>query len=89
MTLPILRVIENMAWFESSDGKTYHIFGKDGGVKKAEFFNFPLLGKIPIYSRVRKSGDSGPPITIVSTENNKGFAVPFHQVAARVFKELQ
>ncbi len=87
VNVPILGLIENMAWFEGDDGKIYHIFGKDGGVKEAEFLNIPLLGQIPINIETRERGDSGAPIALVSPEENKVSAA-FHQVAAHIRAKL-
>src|SRR5204862_433887 len=41
VNVPILGLIENMAWFEGDDGKKYHIFGQAGGVREAQSMNVP------------------------------------------------
>lgn len=87
VNVPILGLIENMAWFEGDDGKIYHIFGKDGGVREAEHLNVPLLGQIPINMETRERGDSGAPIALVSPEKNKVSAA-FHRVATSVTSKL-
>jgi ATP-binding protein involved in chromosome partitioning len=61
--VPILGLVENMAWFtpaELPDNK-YFIFGKDGGAKLARELGVPLLGSIPLVQGVRESGDNGSP----------------------------
>ncbi len=63
INVPVLGVIENMAYFtpeELPDNK-YFIFGKDGGKNLAEKFNVPFLGQIPLVQSIRESGDSGLP----------------------------
>lgn len=63
INVPILGVVENMAWFtpeELPDNK-YFIFGKDGGKTLAEKYDVPLLGQIPLVQGIRESGDSGLP----------------------------
>lgn len=63
INVPILGVVENMAYFtpeELPDNK-YFIFGKDGGKNIAEKFDVPLLGQIPLVQGIRESGDSGLP----------------------------
>lgn len=87
VNVPILGLIENMAWFEGDDGKKYPIFGKDGGVKEAEHLNVPLLGQIPISIETRERGDSGAPIALVSPKENKVSAA-FFEVAAHLQKKL-
>src|SRR5688572_13798907 len=50
INVPVLGVIENMAYFtpeELPDNK-YYIFGKDGGKNLSEKHNVPLLGQIPL-----------------------------------------
>jgi ATP-binding protein involved in chromosome partitioning len=66
INVPVLGVIENMAYFtpeELPDNK-YFIFGKDGGKNLAEKFNVPFLGQIPLVQSIRESGDSGLPAVL-------------------------
>jgi len=48
--VPVLGLVENMAWFEPPDmpGRRYHIFGEGGARALAEELNVPLLGELPI-----------------------------------------
>jgi ATP-binding protein involved in chromosome partitioning len=64
--VPILGVIENMAYFtpEELPNNKYFIFGKDGGKNLAEKFGVPLLGQIPLVQSIRESGDSGLPAVL-------------------------
>jgi ATP-binding protein involved in chromosome partitioning len=63
INVPILGVIENMAYFtpEELPNNKYFIFGKDGGKNLADKFGVPLLGQIPLVQSIRESGDSGLP----------------------------
>jgi ATP-binding protein involved in chromosome partitioning len=83
VNVPVLGLIENMAWFECDAGKKYHIFGEGGGVREAEVLNVPLLGQIPIDIATREHGDSGEPVALMAAEKNK-VAAAFHEVAARM-----
>ncbi|MBK1881770.1 Mrp/NBP35 family ATP-binding protein [Luteolibacter pohnpeiensis] len=87
VNVPILGLIENMAWFEGDDGKKYPIFGKDGGVREAEALRVPLLGQIPIDMPTGQRGDAGAPVALVSPEENKVSAA-FHQIAAGLREKL-
>ncbi len=87
VNVPILGLIENMAWFEGDDGKRYPIFGKDGGVKEAAHLNVPLLGQIPIDIETRERGDSGAPVALVSPAVSKVSAA-FHDIAAEIRRKL-
>ncbi len=61
--VPILGVVENMAWFtpkELPDNK-YFIFGQGGGQKLAEMSESIALGQIPLVQGIREAGDAGKP----------------------------
>ena len=66
VNVPILGLIENMAWFTPAElpNNKYYIFGKDGGKKLAEELNIPLLGQIPLVQSIREGGDEGTPIAL-------------------------
>jgi ATP-binding protein involved in chromosome partitioning len=83
VNVPILGLIENMAWFEGDDGKKYYIFGQEGGVREAEYMNVSLLGQIPISIETRERGDNGAPIALVSPDQCK-VSTAFHELAAKV-----
>ena len=64
--VPILGLIENMAWFTPAELPTnrYYIFGKDGGKHLADELQVPLLGQIPLVQSIREAGDEGTPIAL-------------------------
>ena len=66
VNVPILGLIENMAWFTPAElpENKYYIFGKDGGKHLAEELNIPLLGQIPLVQSIREGGDEGTPIAL-------------------------
>ena len=66
INVPILGVIENMAYFTPAElpENKYYIFGKGGARKMAEQFELPFLGEIPIVQSIREGGDSGTPAVI-------------------------
>ena len=59
--VPVLGVIENMAWFEQPDGSRAYIFGKEGAQRTASEQGVPFLGALPILSALREGGDAGVP----------------------------
>lgn len=66
LKVPILGVVENMAWFtpeELPDNK-YYIFGQDGAKDLAEQMDVPLLAQVPLIQSVRESGDIGRPAVL-------------------------
>ncbi|MDR1403944.1 MAG: Mrp/NBP35 family ATP-binding protein, partial [Tannerellaceae bacterium] len=66
VNVPVLGLIENMAWFTPAElpGNNYYIFGKDGGKRLAEELNIPLLGQIPLVQSICEGGDSGAPAAL-------------------------
>lgn len=66
INVPVLGIIENMAWFTPAElpENRYYIFGHDGGKKLAEDLNVPLLGQIPLVQSIREAGDDGMPIAM-------------------------
>jgi ATP-binding protein involved in chromosome partitioning len=66
----LVGVIENMSWLELPDGSRMEIFGAGGGATVAESLTrtvgaqVPLLGQVPLDTRVREAGDSGTPIVL-------------------------
>ena len=66
VNVPILGLIENMAWFTPAElpQNKYYIVGKDGGKNLAEELNIPLLGQIPLVQSIREGGDEGTPIAL-------------------------
>lgn len=66
INVPILGIVENMAYFtpqELPDNK-YYIFGKGGARKMADQFELPFLGEIPIVQGIREGGDKGIPAVV-------------------------
>ncbi|MBQ8759867.1 MAG: Mrp/NBP35 family ATP-binding protein [Bacteroidales bacterium] len=65
VNVPILGLVENMAYFTPSDmpEKKYYIFGKNTGKAFAEELDLPLLAQIPIDENVSEANDSGTPFS--------------------------
>jgi ATP-binding protein involved in chromosome partitioning len=60
--VPVLGVIENMAWLEQPGGKRLHIFGEGGARRTAEAAGAPFLGELPLDIALRESADRGRPL---------------------------
>lgn len=86
INVPILGLVENMAWFtpeELPDNK-YFIFGEGGGKSLAEKNKVALLGQIPIVQSIRESGDSGYPVAMKDGEISDSFKHLAESVAQQV-----
>ncbi|MDR1719740.1 MAG: Mrp/NBP35 family ATP-binding protein [Dysgonamonadaceae bacterium] len=66
INVPVLGIVENMAWFtpEELPDNRYYIFGKEGCKRLAEAMNIPLLGQIPIVQSICEGGDCGEPAVL-------------------------
>lgn len=63
VNVPILGLVENMAWFTPAElpQNKYFIFGKEGCKQLAEEMHLPLLAQIPLVQGICESGDAGHP----------------------------
>ncbi len=68
VNVPILGLIENMAWFTPAElpENKYYIFGKEGCKNLAEEMNVPLLAQIPLVQSICENGDAGSPAALSS-----------------------
>ncbi len=88
VNVPILGIVENMAWFtpaELPDNK-YYIFGKDGAKALADKLGVSLLGQIPIVQGICENGDKGTPAALnVDSMTGRAFA----ELAQNVVKSIE
>ena len=66
INVPILGLVENMAWFTPAEhpDERYYIFGREGCKQLAEERGVPLLAQIPLVQSICESGDAGAPIVV-------------------------
>lgn len=61
--VPIIGLIENMAYFTCTDcGKQHALFGTGGAESEARRLGVPFLGAVPLTMELRAASDSGQPI---------------------------
>ena len=81
-------VVENMSWMELPDGQRMEVFGSGGGQIVADSLSrsigseVPLLGQVPLDTRLREAGDSGTPLVVEDPES------PAAKVLSDVAKRL-
>ena len=85
LDVPVLGIIENMAWMEMPDGTKMHPFGSGGGVETAEAYETPLLAQVPFDARICEGGDKGIP----AASRGDGPGEAFIEVARAVNHALQ
>src|SRR5258705_1544281 len=70
----LVGVVENMSWLELPTGERMEIFGAGGVATVAGTLSrmvgseVPLLGQVPLDTRVRESGDAGVPIVLTEPQ---------------------
>jgi len=85
--VPILGVIENMAYFpDPTTGEPIAIFGRGGAKATAEALGAPFLGEVPIDQKLRESCDAGRPYVVESPDSpaSKALMAASIEIAARL-----
>ncbi len=76
LNIPVLGVVENMSHFVCGHcGERTDIFGSGGGARMARELGLPLLGEVPIDTRVREGGDQGEPIVVSAPDSPAAKAI--------------
>lgn len=88
VNVPILGMVENMAWFTPAElpNNKYYLFGKEGCKHLAEELNVPLLGQIPIVQSICEGGDQGKPVAL-NPDSITGAA--FRDLASNVVEQVR
>jgi ATP-binding protein involved in chromosome partitioning len=77
--VPILGVVENMAYFpDPTTGAPIEIFGRGGAAQTARDLEVPFLGEIPIDVALRQACDAGTPLAAAGGDS----------AAARAFRAI-
>ena len=81
--VPLLGLVENMAWFTPAElpQNRYYLFGREGVKQLAHEMGLPLLAQIPVVQSICESGDEGEPVAL-HTHTMTGLA--FSQLAEAV-----
>ena len=87
INVPVLGMIENMAYFVPPDAQQYkyHIFGRDGVKRLSETLDVPFLGELPLLQTVREAGDVGRPVVL---QGDSDAAAAFRSVVANLLEVL-
>ncbi|MGY1751585.1 Mrp/NBP35 family ATP-binding protein [Blastococcus sp. SYSU D01042] len=71
----VVGVIENMSWLDLPDGSRMEVFGSGGGeavsdaLTKTLGARVPVLGQVPLDTRLREAGDNGAPIVLAEPDS--------------------
>ena len=89
VNIPVLGVIENMAWFTPAElpNNRYYIFGQGGAAQYAESVGVDLLGQIPIIQAIMEGSDSGKPASSTSVEVESYYKQTAEKVVEKLMKD--
>ncbi len=87
VNVPVLGIVENMAYFICPSCQARHeIFHHGGGAAAARTFEVPFLGEIPIDLAIREGGDRGVPLVVGYPDSPQTGA--FRKVAGELARQL-
>lgn len=87
IAVPVLGIVENMAYFAPEELPNYHyyIFGKEGAKNLATDLQVPFLGEIPLVQSIREAADVGRPAALqTATPPQKAF----QELTRNIIQEL-
>ena len=89
VSVPVLGVVENMAYFTPPDlpDRKYYLFGEGGAQRLAAELGVPVLGAVPIEQSAREAGDRGTPVVLAEPESASARA--FTDAAQRTADEVE
>lgn len=88
VNVPIIGIVENMAWFTPAElpENRYFIFGQGGAKALADKIGVPLLAQIPVVQSICDNGDNGTPAAL-NSETITGMA--FAELAQKVVEQVK
>ena len=87
INVPVLGIIENMAYFSPSElpGKKYYLFGKECAKNLSKDLGVPFLGEVPLVQSLREAGDIGRPAALQDESEIKD---AFNLISKNMISEL-
>ena len=86
ISVPILGLIENMAYFKTDKSDTRHyIFGESGVKYLSKDLNINFLGEIPIFQSLREASDFGRPASLQESTDVSNI---FEEISKNMVEQL-
>lgn len=87
VNIPVLGLIENMSFYQcTACGHKDYIFAQDGGSSLAERHKLPLLGALPLDTKIRKHAGDGDPLVVA--QPNSPLAQTYQDIARSLSQQL-
>ena len=86
VAVPVLGVVENMAWFTPKElpNNRYYIFGQGGAKRYAEEAGIDLLGQVPIIQSIMEGSEQGRPAAGIDSRVEEFYS----DIAEKVVEKL-
>lgn len=81
--VPLLGLVENMAWYALPDGTRDYVFGQGGGLAVSVEYGTELLTQIPLRTMLRASADDGQPAALGDSDVGENFLALARAVAEK------
>lgn len=94
VNVPVLGIVENMALYVCPKcGHMEHVFGEGGARRMSEQYKVPVLGQLPLDSRIREQADSGQPTVVAEPDGEvakiyRDIALKAAATVARTAKDM-
>ena len=91
VNIPVLGIIENMAWFTPKElpDNRYYIFGKGGASEYAARAGVETIGEIPLIESVMQGGDDGAPAAATDPEVEKHYRHAAERIVEKLTKKCR
>ena len=87
LEVPMMGIVENMAWYEEESGKRVNLFGEGGTERFAKEEGVEFLGALPLTMALREGGDMGKPASMM--KGAEGLNALFDGIAQRIAKKMK
>ena len=89
VNIPVLGVVENMAWFTPKElpNIKYYIFGQGGAERYAAEAGVPFLGHIPLIQSIMEGGECGTPTVATDSEVEKYYREVAQKIVENCVKQ--
>lgn len=84
LDVPLLGLVQNMAYYQLPDGTKDYVFGQDGAVAVAARHSIEVLAELPLRTSIRRGGDEGLPAAL----GDDDVAATFAELALNVGRKL-
>jgi ATP-binding protein involved in chromosome partitioning len=84
LEVPLLGVVQNMAYYQLPDGTRDHVFGEGGAARVAAQQGCDVLVELPLQTSIRRGADAGLPAVLGSD----AVAATFRELGRKVAERL-